>query len=245
MYVLQYVSTLVLFFCIEDLLEPGSYHILDLQICKVDPVMTTSKRLSGMRYADENTINYYKTNEIDKFTYSRPYYQEPKDPENVFASLWIDRYTLWISQSFPGVMSWFPVVRDTLTKISPIENAIETLENANESMRKLALAHCSNAGQDLGEMTMKLKGILDAAVMGGVANYEKAFLNQTYLERNPADFQLVESLKQLIFIQIPIMEECLKVWQRIILKFPSSAIPSLLTNFADSCTKVSSKMYNA
>ncbi|XP_021951267.1 dedicator of cytokinesis protein 2 isoform X4 [Folsomia candida] len=193
-----------------------------LQICKVDPVMSTSKRLSGMRYADENILNYYRSNEIDKFTYSRPYYQEPKDPVNEFASLWLDRYTLWISQSFPGIMSWFPVVRDTLTKLSPLENAIETLQNANEKMRKLVIIHCTNVAQDLGEMTMKLNGILDAAVQGGVANYEKAFINQKYLEKNPMDGRLVEDLKELIFLQIPIIEECLKIHAR---KSQASLLP--------------------
>jgi hypothetical protein len=173
--------------------------------------MTTTKRLSGMKYADDNILNYYKYNEIEKFTYSRPYHVEPRDPDNEFASLWLDRYTLWSSQTFPGIMSWFPVVRDTLLKVRPIENAIETLENANENMRRLVIAHCSNPHQDLGEMTMKLNGIVDAAVMGGVANYEKAFITENYLMRNPADYLLVESLKDLIFQQIPIIEECLKV----------------------------------
>lgn len=70
-----------------------------------------------MKYADENIRKYYRANEIEKFTYSRPYHQDPRDSENEFASLWLDRYTLWTSQSFPGIMSWFPVVRDTLTKV--------------------------------------------------------------------------------------------------------------------------------
>jgi hypothetical protein len=173
--------------------------------------MSTSKRISGMKYADENIRKYYRVNEIDKFTFSRPYHQEPKDPDNEFASLWLDRYTLWTSQSFPGIMSWFLVIRDSLTKIRPIINAIETLEKTNEKMRDLVLAHCINPNEDLKELTMKLGGIVDAAVMGGVANYEKAFLTPQYLAANPRDSDLVEDLKTLIFMQIPVIEECLKV----------------------------------
>lgn len=70
-----------------------------------------------MKYADENIRKYYKCNEVDKFTYSRPYHQEPKDKENEFASLWLDRYTLWTTQSFPGIMGWFPVERHLASKV--------------------------------------------------------------------------------------------------------------------------------
>jgi len=173
--------------------------------------MSTSKRDSGMKYAAENIRKYYTVNEIDKFTFSRPFHQEPKDPDNPFASLWLDRYTLWTSQSFPGIMRWFPVIRDNLVKIRPIENSLETLEKANEQMRILVLAHYIDPNKDTKDLQMKLHGILDPAVMGGVANYEKTFLQPQYLDENPQDAELIEKLKQLICIQVPIIEECLKV----------------------------------
>lgn len=80
--------------------------------------MSTCKRSSGMKYADENIRKYYKCNEVERFAYSRPYHQDPRDSENEFASLWLDRYTLWTAQSFPGIMGWFPVERQISTKVS-------------------------------------------------------------------------------------------------------------------------------
>lgn len=80
-----------------------------------------------MKYADENIRKYYKYNEVDKFTYSRPYHQEPKDKENEFASLWLDRYTLWTTQSFPGIMSWFPVERHLASKVNEKKKKLKLL----------------------------------------------------------------------------------------------------------------------
>lgn len=109
------------------------------------------------------------------------------------------------------MLSHYFILLNYSRQVRPIVNAIETLENANEKMRELVLAHCINVNEDLGQLTMKLNGIVDAAVMGGVANYEKAFITNSYLARNPNDASLIEDLKRLIFIQVPIIEECLKV----------------------------------
>ena len=52
-----------------------------------------------------------------RFTYDRPYSREPRDAENEFASQWLERNTVWTSQSFPGIMSWFPVVRQSVEQV--------------------------------------------------------------------------------------------------------------------------------
>ncbi|CAL8078440.1 unnamed protein product [Orchesella dallaii] len=185
-----------------------------LQICSVEPVMNTNKRISGMKYADENIRKYYKVNEVEKFMYQRPYHQEPRDPDNEFASLWLDRYTLWTTQSFPGIMGWFPVERQMASKIPPILNATETLEKNNEKLREMVLSHCLNNDLNVNPLSMKLNGILDAAVMGGVSNYEKAFLTPEYLERHPDELSIIEELKRLVTCQVPIIAECLKIHGR-------------------------------
>ncbi len=89
-----------------------------LQICKVDPVMNSTKRMSGMKYAEESIRKYYRSNDVNKFVFSRPFHKEPKDPKKEFASLWLDRYTLWTAYSFPGIMSWFPVVRESSVQVN-------------------------------------------------------------------------------------------------------------------------------
>lgn len=115
---------------------------------------------------------------------------------------------------FPGIMPWFPVAQERSEQVKPIVNAIETLEDVNEKLRRLVLAHTFNPGLDLSCLTMKLTGILDAAVMGGVANYESAFLTSAYLDREPGDLQFVTRLRSLICTQVSIVHECLLIHER-------------------------------
>lgn len=58
---------------------------------------------------------------------------------------------------------------------------------------------------------MKLNGILDAAVMGGVTKYEKAFFTPEYLANHEEDQELIEILKDLVASQIPLLDIGVKV----------------------------------
>lgn len=48
--------------------------------------------------------------------------------------------------------------------------------------------------------------ILDAAVMGGTVNYEKAFFTEKYIEEHPEDEDKISQLKNLIAEQIPLLK---------------------------------------
>jgi len=52
---------------------------------------------------------------------------------------------------------------------------------------------------------MKLNGILDPAVMGGIDNYEKAFLNAEYKENHLEESSDLLKLEGLIAEQIPLL----------------------------------------
>ena len=52
---------------------------------------------------------------------------------------------------------------------------------------------------------MKLNGVLDPAVMGGIDNYEKAFLNLGYKQAHPEQSQDLLRLENLIAEQIPLL----------------------------------------
>lgn len=52
---------------------------------------------------------------------------------------------------------------------------------------------------------MKLNGILDPAVMGGIDNYEKAFLNAEYRDNHPEESSDLLKLEGLIAEQIPLL----------------------------------------
>lgn len=57
--------------------------------------------------------------------------------------------------------------------VSPLTNAIETMQSSNKELRELILAHYADPNLAPNPLTMKLNGIVDPAVMGGISKYEK------------------------------------------------------------------------
>lgn len=191
----------------EEILESPHQYV---QINKVDPVMDDKRqRLSG-KLINEQILKYYRVNDVQIFRFSRPFHQrDPSfagDVDNEFATLWIERTVLVTSYSLPGILRWFPVTSAEKILLSPLSNAIETMEASNKSLRDLIVAHRSDPSLQLNPLTMKLTGIVDPAVMGGINNYEKAFFCDEYLSSHSNDEQLVHKLKDLIASQIPLLE---------------------------------------
>lgn len=58
-------------------------------------------------------------------------------------------------------------------EISPLKNAIETMEKANEKLSNLVQQQAYDRSLSVNPLSMMLNGIVDPAVMGGFANYEK------------------------------------------------------------------------
>lgn len=56
-----------------------------------------------------------------------------------------------------------------------------------------------------------IKGILDAAVMGGIKNYEEVFFTPEYEKYHSDDGVLIQRLKDLIADQIPLLELCVRI----------------------------------
>lgn len=145
----------------------------DLQINKVDPVMDEQRLKMPAKAIDEQILRYYRVNDVQKFRYSRPFHREPRDLENEFASLWVARTVLVTSYPLPGILRWFPVTAADTYHLSPLQNAIETMETANKSLREMIIAHTNDMQLSFNPLSMKLSGMVDPAVMGGVMNYEK------------------------------------------------------------------------
>ncbi|XP_046384567.1 dedicator of cytokinesis protein 1 isoform X4 [Ischnura elegans] len=197
-----------------------------VQINKVDPVMDERKRFSGKPVCDQ-ILRYHRVNDVQKFRFSRPIRR--KDPnkarrstagvvgdtnstanveENEFANLWLARTVLVTSYPLPGILRWFPVTSADTYEISPLQNAIETMETTEKVLRDLIVAHRNDTTLTLplNPLSLKLNGIVDAAVNGGVANYEKAFFTADYAIDHPEDQRNIEKLKNLIAEQIPLLE---------------------------------------
>ena len=189
-----------------------------LQINKVEPIMQVPKRLAG-KIVHQQILNYYKVNEVTQFMYSRPFKRTPdylKDSEtdNDFACLWIERTILRTSYQFPGILRWFPVVQSQVMELSPLENAIETMQNTNRELKNVVQEHLSNSPIALQPLSMKLNGIIDAAVMGGIAMYEKAFFSDLFRQAHPDERERLVMLENLIAEQIPLLELGMKLHEK-------------------------------
>lgn len=185
-----------------------------LQINAVDPVMGDKlKRLSGKPIA-EQILQYYKHNNVDKFEFSRPFYRAEESldgstddlsNQNEFATRWLERTELEISEKLPGILRWFPVRSQRTYEVSPLTAAVEALKDSNRRLKSLIIeARAPDA--PLHPLTMRLIGILDPAVQGGIVNYERAFLTPAYEARHPDHAPLLTELKDLIADQIPLLK---------------------------------------
>ena len=189
-----------------------------LQINKVEPVMQAPRKLAG-KVVHQQILNYYKVNEVSQFMYSRPFRRVPdylknSETENEFASLWIERTILRTSSQFPGILRWFPVVQSQVIELSPLENAIETMQNTNRELKNVVQEHLSNSPIKLTTLSMKLNGIIDAAVMGGIAMYEKAFFSEEFRLAHPQERERLVMLENLIAEQIPVLELGMKLHEK-------------------------------
>uniref|UniRef100_A0A4W5P4H1 Dedicator of cytokinesis protein 4 n=1 Tax=Hucho hucho TaxID=62062 RepID=A0A4W5P4H1_9TELE len=186
-----------------------------LQIYAVSPIPESQDVLQRDGVPD-NIKSFYKVNHIWRFRYDRPFHKGTKDKENEFKSLWVERTTLTLVQSLPGISRWFEVEKRELVEVSPLENAIEVIENKNLQLRTL-IAQCqSRQMQNINPLTMCLNGVIDAAVNGGLARYQEAFFVKDYVVNHPEDGEKIGRLRELMFEQAHILEYGLAVHEKFV-----------------------------
>lgn len=66
------------------------------------------------------------------------------------------------------------------TTLSPLENAIETMESTNEKILTMINQYQADWTLPINPLSMLLNGIVDPAVMGGFAKYEKVKSQSIY-----------------------------------------------------------------
>uniref|UniRef100_A0A665TZ21 Dedicator of cytokinesis 5 n=1 Tax=Echeneis naucrates TaxID=173247 RepID=A0A665TZ21_ECHNA len=191
----------------DDICNSPGQHI---QSFTVKPVLTVPHQFKD-KGVPEQILNYYRTNEVDQFQYSRPFRKGEKDPDNEFATMWIERTTYISAYRFPGILKWFEVKSVSVEEISPLENAIETMEMANEKLSNLVQHQACDRSLSVNPLSMMLSGIVDPAVMGGFSNYEKAFFTDAYIQEHPQDHEHIEVLKHLIALQIPLLADGIRI----------------------------------
>uniref|UniRef100_A0A672QH81 Dedicator of cytokinesis protein 4-like n=1 Tax=Sinocyclocheilus grahami TaxID=75366 RepID=A0A672QH81_SINGR len=186
-----------------------------LQIYAVTPIPDSQDVLQRDGVPD-NIKSFYKVNHIWRFRYDRPFHKGTKDKENEFKSLWVERTTLTLVQSLPGISRWFEVERRELVEVSPLENAIEVIENKNLQLRTLITQCQTRQMQNINPLTMCLNGVIDAAVNGGLARYQEAFFVKDYIMNHPEDGDKIGRLRELMFEQAHILEFGLTVHEKFV-----------------------------
>jgi dedicator of cytokinesis protein 1 len=198
-------------------LTPPDQEIMDspqqyLQMNKVDPMLSAEdQERFASKPVSEQILRFYRVNRVQRFSFSRPFHRGQRDSDNAFSTTWLERTILTTSHQLPGILRWFPVVESHVFELNPIQFAIETMEKSNKSLTELILSHRSDPKLTLHPLTMKLQGIVDAAVNGGISNYEKAFFTDRYLLEHPEDADSVSELQELFALQIPLVEAALVV----------------------------------
>uniref|UniRef100_H3CYE3 DOCKER domain-containing protein n=1 Tax=Tetraodon nigroviridis TaxID=99883 RepID=H3CYE3_TETNG len=186
--------------------SPGQY----IQCFTVKPILDLPAKFQN-KHVSEQIVSFYTVNEVHKFQYSKPVKRGERESDNEFANMWIERTTYTTAYKLPGILRWFEVKSVSTEEISPLEIAVETMQLTNEKISSMVQRHLSDPNLPINPLSMLLNGIVDPAVMGGFANYEKAFFNDKYMQEHPEDLEKIEQLKDLIAWQIPHLAEGVRI----------------------------------
>ncbi|RWS21943.1 dedicator of cytokinesis protein 3-like isoform X4, partial [Leptotrombidium deliense] len=186
-----------------------------IQICSVKSVPDIKPQFQGQD-VPEKVLGYYLVNDIKTFTFDRPVHKGPVDKDNEFKSLWIERTTLTIDSKLPGILRWFEVIDKVVTELSPVEHACETIDNMIRELQKLITSYTSEPLKPISPLSMRLQGVIEAAVNGGIAKYQDAFFNPKFIHTHPEHMGNVRRLKQLILQKLRILEGGLSLHGRLV-----------------------------
>ncbi|XP_062855261.1 dedicator of cytokinesis protein 3-like [Trichomycterus rosablanca] len=187
-----------------------------LQIYTVTPVSELSNR-PMMDKVPERIKSFYRINNVSRFHYDRPLHKGPKDRENEFRSLWIERTTLVLCHPLPGISRWFEVERREVVEVSPLKNAVYMVENKNQELRTLISQYQQHHYHgNINLLSMCLNGVIDAAVNGGIARYQEAFFDKDYISSHPDEVEKINQLKELMQEQVHVLGVGLAIHEKLV-----------------------------
>ncbi|XP_055375365.1 dedicator of cytokinesis protein 3 [Condylostylus longicornis] len=183
-----------------------------IQISNVRPVRDGQLFRNAMVPVPEKIAKFYQVNDITKFIHDRPIYKGIVDKENEFKSLWIERTTMEIEYPLPGILRCYEVVTKSMQELTPIEFACETMDNVKKELYDLIVQYRNDPKRNINPFSMRLQGIIDANVMGGVSKYQEAFFSEEFLSScGQSQLQHVHKLKSSILEQIQDLETALEL----------------------------------
>ena len=86
--------------------------------------------------------------------------------------------------------------------MDPLAIALETVSSKNSEIQSMVDQYKVNSSLNINPLSMQLNGVIDAAVMGGVANYDKIFFNDEHTKQHPENSGRVKHLRELIEEQV-------------------------------------------
>lgn len=189
--------------------EPGQF----IQISNVRPIQDQPLFKSSMVPVPEKIARFYHVNDVTRFQHDRPVYKGQVDKDNEFKSLWIERTIMDIEEPLPGILRWFEVVNRSLTELTPVEFACETMENVQKELWDLIVQYRTDPSRNINPFSMRLQGIIDANVMGGISKFQEAFFSEQFTKSLEGRGQQgnVQHLKSLILEQIQILDTALEL----------------------------------
>ncbi|XP_037885712.1 dedicator of cytokinesis protein 3 isoform X1 [Glossina fuscipes] len=184
-----------------------------IQISYVRPVADAQALKTAMVPVPEKIARFYEVNDVSRFIYDRPIYKGTVDKDNEFKSMWIERTTLDIANPLPGILRWFEVKHKSVQELTPVEFACETMNNVAKELWDLIVQYRNEPKRNINPFSMRLQGIIDANVMGGISKYQEAFFSEQFLKSPQGQGQQanVQKLKSLILEQIQILDQALEL----------------------------------
>lgn len=191
------------------LLSQGQY----LQINNVRPISNPVHLRTATVPVPEHIASFYEVNDVSRFQYDRPIHKGTIDKDNEFKTLWIERTVLEVETPLPGILRWFEVTSRNIKELTPIEFACETMENVQKELTDLIHQYKANSRLNINPFSMRLQGIIDANVMGGISKYQEAFFSEAFTksEHGKAQSMFVQRLKSLILDQMQILDTALEL----------------------------------
>lgn len=193
-----------------------------IQISNVRPISEIPNTSCAMVPIPDKIGRFYQFNDVTRFIHDRPNYKGPVDRENEFKSLWIERTTIEIAAPLPGILRWFEVTSRSVQELNPVEFACETMGNVGKELWDLVAQYKSDPKRNINPFSMRLQGVIDANVMGGISKYQEAFFNDEFLKAHPHQSANVQRLKTLILEQAQVLDTALDLHGQLA---PSSVQP--------------------
>lgn len=147
-------------------------------------------------------------NDVNVFVYAKPFRKGPKNKDNEFEDLWIRNTYFRTEDHFPSVRRRLQIVDTRVLEVAPVQNAVNGMSTKNDELKEIIAKYSSSnaASLPLNPFTMVLNGVIDAAVSGGVAMYQKAFLTPQFAQANPDCADKITQLKRNIVYQVDILD---------------------------------------